>query len=273
MAVKDKGLKFIYSNIRSLYKNKDELFNITNGYDIICVGETWLSSNYSDNMIDQPGYKIFRYDRQKRIDADANRNRIKDRGGGLLIYICDKLSSYCTMIENVTTCTNNLEQMWVCIEHPNLRQQIVCTCYRPPNGSNTLCIQELSLSMDVIAEQYTAEVTILGDLNMDYRKRSATYYKQLKDMEKSFGLRQLITKCTRTTKNSNTLIDLKFTNIEHVSKSGIIDKAVSDHQPVYMIRKKPREKHKNLATRLPTWLDFWSEGKNVNELWQIMYAF
>ena len=83
MSVRDKGLKFIYVNIRSLYKNKDELFNITDGYDIICVGETWLTNNYTDNMIHQPGYKTFRYDRQNRVETDINRNRIKKRGGGL----------------------------------------------------------------------------------------------------------------------------------------------------------------------------------------------
>ena len=57
----------------------------------------------------------------------------------------------------------------------------------------TQLIQELSTSMDIIVDKYNVETTILGDLNMDYRKRSATYYKQLKDFEKSYGLRQLIT--------------------------------------------------------------------------------
>ena len=124
---------------------------------------------------------------------------------------------------------------------------------------------------------------------MDYRKCSAAYYKPLKDMEKAHGLRQLISNCTRITKSTNTLLDLIFTNIEHISKSGTIDKVVSDHQPVYMIRKKPREIHENLVTRGRSytdcnkvnyqntirddvcWIDFWKEGKNVNDLWQIMY--
>ena len=289
MVVKGKGLKFIYVNIRSLYKNKDELFNLVDGYDIICVGETWLSDKFTDNMIHQPGYKIFRYDRQSSIDTDINRNRIKTRGGGLLIYVCDKLSSYCTIICDTTSCTNNLEQMWICIEHPNMRQQTVSACYRPPNGSTTLCIQELSTSLDVIIEQYNAEITILGDLNMNYKRRSSAYYKQLKDFEKSYGLRQLITKCTRITKKSKTLIDLIFTNIEHVSESGTMNNAISDHQPIYLIKKKPREKHESLVTRGRSyadynkidyqqsikddvcWLNFWMEGKNVNELWHIMY--
>ena len=75
---------------------------------------------------------------------------------------------------------------------------------------------ELSSSIESIIEQRSTEITILGDLNMDYRKRSAAYYKQLKDMEKAHGLRQLISKCTRITKSTNTLLDLIFTNIEHM---------------------------------------------------------
>ena len=289
MAVKGKGLKFIYANIRSLFKNKDELFNTTVGYDIICVGETWLSAKFTDNMVHQPGYKIFRYDRQENVEADPNRNKIKKRGGGLLIYICDKLSGYSTVLDDITTCTNNLEQLWIRIEHPTLRQQIVGTCYRPPNGSTALCIQELSESMDNISEHYNAEITILGDLNMDYRKRSTTYYKQLKDFEKSYEMRQLITSCTRITKKSNSLLDLIFTTTEHVSECGTMDCAISDHQLVYMTRKKPREKNETIITQGRSyinfskvqyqqnikddvcWHEFWKDGKSVNDLWQLMY--
>ena len=82
----------------------------------------------------------------------------------------------------------------------------------------------------------------------------------------------------------------KSSSRSHISKSGTIDKAVSDHPPVYMIRKKPRERHENLATRGRSytdynkvnyqntirndvcWIDFRKEGKNVNDLWQIMYT-
>ena len=143
--------------------------------------------------------------------------------------------------------------------------------------------------MDTIVDNYNVETTILGDLNMDYRKRSASYYKQLKDFEKSYGLRQLITKCTRVTKSTKTLIDLIFTNIEHVSKSGTLDKAISDHQPVHVVKKKPREKHVSITTKGRSyinynkvayqksieddtcWVEYWTEGKSVSALWEIMY--
>ena len=133
------------------------------------------------------------------------------------------------------------------------------------------------------------DITILGDLNMDYRKRSAAYYKQIKDFEKTYELRQLITDCTRITNKSKSLLDLIFTNIEHVSEFGTLNFAISDHQLVYMIKKKPREKHETLTTHGHSyitfnkiqyqqtikdnvcWQDFWTDGKTVNELWHIMY--
>ena len=222
--------------------------------------------------------------------SDASRNLIKKRGGGLLIYICDKLASYCTILDDITSCTNNLEQMWVRVEHPTMRQQIIGVCYRPLNGSTTLCTQESSVSMDMLSEHFNAETTILGDFNMDYRRRSTASYRQLKDFEKTYGLRQLITDCTRITKKSNSLIDLIFTNIEHVSESGTMSYAISDHQPVYMIKKKPREKSETLLTRGRSyvnynkvqyqqiikddvrWQEFWDPEKSVSDLWHIMHS-
>ena len=132
-----KGLEIIYVNIKSLYKTKDELFNLTNGYDIICIGETWLSDKISDNMLYHLAYKIFRQDRQ---ETDQYGNILKKRGGGLLIYVCDKLFSYCTVINDCMSCTNSLEQLWINIKYLNMRQQAICSCYRPPGGSPTLCI-------------------------------------------------------------------------------------------------------------------------------------
>ena len=196
------------------------LFHKINGYDVICVGETWLSDKYTDNMIHQDGYKIFRHDRQGHLEEN---HIIKSRGGGLLIYVSDRLAEYSSLLDNNTRCTANLEQMWVIIEHPHMKRQIICTCYRPPNGNSTMCVKELSDNMDHVSENYCAEITVLGDLNMDYRKRNCPNYKLLKDFEKAYGLRQLITKCTRVTARSSTLIDLIFTNVEHVCDSGTLE--------------------------------------------------
>ena len=108
---KPKGLKYIYVNIRSLYESMSELFHVVNGYDIICVGETWLSQNHTDNMINLVGYKPFRYDRQGDLNLTRTRIRSKQRVGGLLIYVCDKLAGYSTILSDITSCADTLEQL------------------------------------------------------------------------------------------------------------------------------------------------------------------
>ena len=53
-----------------------------------------------------------------------------------------------------------------------------------------------------------------------------------------FGLHQLITKPTRVTKNSKSLIDLCITNSpDRIVDSGVIPLGISDHSLVYMCRK------------------------------------
>lgn len=56
---------------------------------------------------------------------------------------------------------------------------------------------------------------------------------------------------TRITHSSKTLIDHIYSDITHVSDSGILDVNISDHLPVYLIKKKTRNaiKYKELRCR------------------------
>ena len=46
---------------------------------------------------------------------------------------------------------------------------------------------------------------------------------------------------TRITVRSKSKIDLIWTNVTHIHDSGILDTILSDHVPVYVIKKKERE--------------------------------
>ena len=39
---------------------------------------------------------------------------------------------------------------------------------------------------------------------------------------------------------SKSFLDLIFTDVEFICHSGIVDSSISDHQPVYLIKKKER---------------------------------
>ena len=67
-------------NVQSLLCRKcdTELLLKDNDIDILCLTETWLSSNILDTFVDVQGYKIYRWD--------------KGRGGGVCIYVKECLT-------------------------------------------------------------------------------------------------------------------------------------------------------------------------------------
>ena len=84
---------------------------------------------------------------------------------------------------------------------------------------------------------------------MDYAKGDAAATRKLKQFQYDFNLTQLITKTTRSTRNSNTMIDLIFTDMKYCTDHGVIDYNIrpSDHQPVFVIKKKARGKRSKIS--------------------------
>lgn len=62
----------------------------------------------------------------------------------------------------------------------------------------------------------------------------------MKEFESKFGLIQLINKPTRCRAKTANILDLIFTNSKHIKESGSWETNFSDHEPVYVIQKKPR---------------------------------
>ena len=67
-----------------------------------------------------------------------------------------------------------------------------------------------------------------------------TATRKLKDMEKKFHIRQIVKASTRITNKTKRTIDLIFINIAHIRDSGVLVCVISDHMPVYLIKKRPR---------------------------------
>ena len=55
-------------NVQSLLcrKSEIEVYLNTKDVDVLCLTETWLTSNIPDSFIDFPGYNIFRCDKGER---------------------------------------------------------------------------------------------------------------------------------------------------------------------------------------------------------------
>ena len=73
----------------------------------------------------------------------------------------------------------------------------------------------------------------MGDFNINYNMNNHT---KAHELETKFQLKQLISDCTRVTSETNSLIDLIFTNSPHLhSLSGVIPISISDHYAIYTI--------------------------------------
>ena len=81
----NKGLNIMHLNIHYIYKKKmDELkirLSQTNEIDIICLCETFLNDEFSNEELQLENYQLFRKDR-------------KTNGGGLVICVKDSLRCF-----------------------------------------------------------------------------------------------------------------------------------------------------------------------------------
>ena len=171
-----KGWTISHVNVRSLVRNFDETFVTMNGYDVICISESWLHEKISDSTIEFEGYNMFRQDRG-RDDAI-----IKKRGGGLVVYIKNNLAPYSNSLVIQNKVTTNLEQLWIEITKPHYKRQIICAVYRPPSGKIAEFIQELSDNIDNLeSNNSTFELTLIGDFNINYRKSNTPECKTLNE--------------------------------------------------------------------------------------------
>ena len=281
-----KGLKFVSINIRSLYPSIDELKCKLRQFDVIGVCETWLNSTYDDNLINFENFTLYRLDRE--AGNIINRSLNVKRGGGLVLYVGSKFLNHSSQINSCSTITKNLEQLWILLDKPNVRKIVVCILYRPPSGDVDTAIKELSNSIEYVQSLCDAELVVMGDMNVNYRDRHSKSFDKIKEFERVFNLTQLISEPTRVTLKSTSTIDLIWTNTLYVAEHGVLDTILSDHMPVFMIRKKVRElkefkyimgrSYKNYDIESfqkdiqchPDWKTFWEMDSNPENLWKQM---
>ena len=274
MDKKIKGLKFLYLNIRSLYQHHDKLFLNFGEYDLICLGETWLNQKIPDHSNSHRDFTLLRYDRLN-----------EKRGGGLITYINIGKSAHIVP----TYCVNNanLEQLCIEINVPNHRKLTVINTYRPPASNPSMAIELIHNCLQSYGNLQKREIVLMDDLDMNLLKPNIIGNKQLKELCKDFNSTQLITSPTRITQTTRTLLDVIITNMNFVKESGVLDYVISDHMPIYGIRKKERthreycytegrnmknymvDDFRSLIINDQRWLDYWIAG-NVGEMWDIM---
>ena len=226
-----KGLRFIHLNTRSLLHKLDELREKLKAFDVIVFSETWLDSATSDSMLNWKDFQLVRRDREEM------RNK---KGGGVCIYIRSTIDfeiihAYDEFLGN------NIEFLFLKLK-PHMQKVLnLFAIYRPPDGKHGEFVKATTRILDQIDRSHS-ETMIIGDFNINFKNKKLVSSSKLDLLENKYGLKQVIHGFTRITDNTSTCIDLLFTDMSNIIKTGTINYNISDHLPIYLIKKKIRNK-------------------------------
>ncbi|CAB4019684.1 Hypothetical predicted protein [Paramuricea clavata] len=234
--MKKRGLKLFHQNVNGIMNKLDQirLFLCKKDVHIFGISESHTSASINDSELEVDGYVVERKDRNSAVY------------GGVLCYIRDGISFQRRKDLEI----DGVEAIWVEVFIVNSKSILICIVYKPPDSSLYLDKNFNSKfdNMLDIAINENKEVILAGDLNCDYL--APTDHRELKDVFKVNGLKQLITTATRITAHSKTLIDLFFTTHEqHIADSIVYANSLSDHDLTGIIRKINLQKFKSCKIR------------------------
>ena len=154
--------------------------------DFVCIVETWLDSDVSNNDVFIPDYVCVRLDRNRH-------------GGGIVLYI-KHYFQYKLLVQGPV----GLELLIVSIFNgPNIG-----IFYRPP--SSPVCV--LDSLFDVLCAQditIISNLILLGDFNINYLSPTMFLYHHLQCILDCFSLKQVVSEATHYSPNGQqSLIDL-----------------------------------------------------------------
>ena len=223
------GLKLMHLNTRSFYRKRHQFFRLFGGFDFITVSESWLHEGYSESLLQWPGKTLYRMDRPRSLG--------KKTGGGVLCYVSDHLVSNCVLVPELSVVTGDVESLTISYRRLNSKPMLVTTLYRPPDGNLKAFLDYLEcVSLSVEAAGH--ERWFMGDININTLTTDNTYCKRLVDTCRELGLRIIINSCTRPWGRKVSCIDHILTDSDEVIQSGVLAALLSDHLPVFGIKKR-----------------------------------
>ena len=180
---------------------------------ILGISETWLDGTVLDGEVSIPGYSQFRRDRGSR-------------GGGVLVYVPE--SCHCRRRRDLEDHTT--EAIWIKL-HLKKCVIMLCNIYRPPKAASST-LESLSYMIERGSAE-GKEVVLMGDMNCNWMSPNRLT-DGLNLITEESNLKQLIAVPTRTTENSQTLIDLLFSSDpDQFSFTGAVAFTGRDHLMIY----------------------------------------
>ena len=220
-------------NIRSLYnkipKIRDDLADYLK-YDVLCFNETNCDVDSLPNGFDDLTLEGFH---PPIVQAPY---RSSNKGGGLACYI------------NMRICSaDDIEKLELELDPPSADGEfslikiknclktnktiILANAYRSPSRKPAKFNDLLEVVLGRLDRHRTKQIVLLGDFNIDLIKYESDINSQkLIDLTASKGFVQVISRPTRITDHSATLIDHIYTNkIENLVSASVLTVDLSDH--------------------------------------------
>ena len=225
-------------NIRSLSGHfdslKDSLYSmLPASFSVIALQEVWSIHKQFDLM----GYSNIVY---KTRDMDSDRN--PNCGGGVGFFV-NKDLEFDVLEEESIFVAGVYESLWIKVNLSKNHSRIIGNIYRPNTAPRANFKQAVEIHSSIISSigkntKYSkCSVEIVGDFNIDllqFQQHEQT--NDFLELSLSFGLLPMITKPTRITPNSATLIDhIWVRNKSDVHQAGIILSHISDHYPTFYV--------------------------------------
>ena len=198
----------------------------------LAVTETWLKAHNEDTY-NLPGYVFVSCSRPSKV------------GGGLGFYINDCIQF--KVLNEHTYITDVIERIFLELKYETNRNCIIGCIYRPPSSDINTFNDVLSRMIESDCFKQNKDIIILGDFNINIllHKVHQPASEFLNNML-SFGLLPCITKPSRVTVTSESLIDNIFTNLDpSACKSALVYQDISDHYPIIMQISKPNTMNKS----------------------------
>ena len=210
-------LLILHLNICSLYPKLDHFSALMSllecQFDCLCLSETWLTPSTVD-LVSINNYQAFHTIRRVR-------------GGGVSIFVRDTFE--CEKIEELCFQVDDFESVFVKIERNN-KILIVGTIYKPPNCMNDIFMSTLETVLNTLSRNRSRYKIVCGDFNFDlFKVNDDNNCSNFLNTFLSNAFIPLITKPTRITDHSYSLIDNIFSTNESFFKSAIIPCDLSDH--------------------------------------------
>ena len=192
----------IYLNICSLQSHFDELneflLSFSSPPSVIFISETRINVEPLIN-VNIPGYTF--------LHLPSN-----TRAGGVGAYFLENLTVYNkgNFGFNIEGCEN----LWFDVEFPGQKQKFtLAVIYRHPHNNTSEFINALDEKLNILDKEKSNKVYILGDINLDLNSNnlSSSASDYLRKLQ-SHAYFSLITKPTRVTVSSQTVIDHILTN-------------------------------------------------------------